>query len=177
MKIKNLKNKKGFSLVELLVSFAIFGVICVAIVGFISMSSRSYRRTSALINLQIEYQVTMNMLNEYIIGCNAGIAFNPNTNTLYIVNKDEDDNFSTETFNFVNTGDNRGLFLNGIVDMISKNITEFLVTENNNIVSVTMTFHPLALSRGYSATQMTALRNTPVWADSYEELIQVLALT
>jgi len=152
MKLKNLKNKKGFTLIELLVSFAIFGVICTAIVGLLTMSSRSYSRTSAQINLQIEYQIVMNMLNEYIMDCDERII--PDDGILTIFTRTNEYIFTLD--------DERGLLLGN--DLISRNVTAFSSEERaNNLIAVSMTFEtPSRDGRSYSATQLIALRNSPL---------------
>ena len=151
MKPRNLKSNKGFTLVELLIGFALFGIICTAIVGFIAMSTRSYRRTSDIINLQIEYQIVMNMLNEYIINSDGDIKFDADKLTI-------DD---TYVFSFDRT--NQRLYLGEIGDaLVSRNITEFDVKhKKSNLIAVEMHFQPSTRDRTYSATQLIALRNPP----------------
>ncbi|MCL2638872.1 MAG: type II secretion system GspH family protein [Oscillospiraceae bacterium] len=152
MKLKNLKNNKGFSLVELLVSFAIFGVLCTALVGFITMSSRSYRKTSDMINLQIEYQVVMTMLSEYVIDCNGSIEFNDNTLTVTNVGETP----------YVFSLDDDGLFLG--TSSVSRNVTAFEVRlADTKLLGITMSFSPTNPhdDRTYTAEQLVALRNSP----------------
>ncbi|MCL2697063.1 MAG: prepilin-type N-terminal cleavage/methylation domain-containing protein [Oscillospiraceae bacterium] len=155
MNVKNLKSNKGFSLIELLVSFAIFGVLCAALVGFITMSSRSYRRTSDMVNLQIEYQIVMNMLSEFVMGCNGSIAFNADTGTLTI----NDGDGTVNTFAL----DDGGLFLNG--NIVSRNVTAFTAVREtgDNLLGITMSFSPTnpGDSRVYTAEQLINLRNSP----------------
>jgi len=182
MKLKNLKKNKGFTLVELLVAFAIFGIISVALVGFLTMSSRSYRRTSAIVSLQIEYQVTMSMVSEYIIDCNAGLAFDEAQNALYIVSY-EDSGYVTYVFRF-DAAENTLFFGeftgNQAVNPanadahVSRNIQDFSVSlDGGNMIAVTMSFSVLDRPP-YNITQFTALRNTPVWGSSYAEIVEVL---
>jgi prepilin-type N-terminal cleavage/methylation domain-containing protein len=163
--LNNLKNKKGFSLVELLVGFAIFSVISVAIVGFITMSSRSYQRSSEVINLQIEYQIVMNMLNEYIMDCNYEIGILENG--IYIINQsqvweagdgDNEGKYVTQymTYAFqwfrlneheavLNFNSFPGLQRQPTVEeddpRVSRNVTDFSIDdEGNGLIAVTMTF-------------------------------------
>ncbi|MDR2559855.1 MAG: type II secretion system GspH family protein [Oscillospiraceae bacterium] len=152
MSVKNLKRKKGFSLIELLVSFAIFAVLCAALVGFISMSSRTYRRTTDMVNLQIEYQIVMNMLAEYIIDCDEEIEFD--ADTLTITNSHE----APHVF----TLQDDGLFLGDAV--VSRNVIAFSARrEDANLLAVSMSFTPTNPHdpRTYTAEQLIALRNSP----------------
>jgi prepilin-type N-terminal cleavage/methylation domain-containing protein len=159
MKLKRLKSNKGFSLIEILVSFAIFGILCVALVGFITMSARSYKRTQEMINLQVEYQVVMRVLNEYIMDCNDTVEFNTNTGTLTIVNTDA-------THVFVFDEDAGSLFLT-LADgnaLVSRSVTAFSVGRVNNndaLISVNMGFTNRTGDRNYQAEQFIALRNSP----------------
>ncbi|MCL2634951.1 MAG: prepilin-type N-terminal cleavage/methylation domain-containing protein [Oscillospiraceae bacterium] len=147
MKPKKLKNKKGFTLVELLVGFAIFSIISLALVGFITMSTRSYRRTSAQINLQIEYQITMTMLSEYIIDSNERLAYNSANNELHI------DGY---VFRFDNA--ENSLYLDNA--LVSRNVTDFSVKlDSDNLIAINMAF--ASLNRRYEAEQYIALRNNP----------------
>jgi prepilin-type N-terminal cleavage/methylation domain-containing protein len=154
MKLQKLKSNKGFSLIEMLVSFAIFGILCVALVGFISMSSRTYRRTSDLINLQVEYQIVMTMLNEYIMDCNGSITFN--NNTLTIANQGETP--------YVFRLDGGELLLGDA--LVSRNVVPGTFTvwrDEENLLSVGLAFSPTNPhdARTYSAEQSIALRNSP----------------
>jgi prepilin-type N-terminal cleavage/methylation domain-containing protein len=149
--MKTALNKRGFTLVELLVGFAIFGVICLALVGFITMSANSYRRTSSMINLQIEYQITMSMIQAYAVECKDSIEV-----------RDGELHIDSYVFRF-REGD--GLFLasgasGGNDDIVSRYVTAFEAEiRPNNLLAVTVTFEHLG--RVYSATQLTHLRNNP----------------
>lgn len=61
------KNNRGLTLVELLVAIAIFGIISIAIFGFMITGSQSYKSTSTDVNIQYEAQLTMNQLQDLII--------------------------------------------------------------------------------------------------------------
>jgi hypothetical protein len=118
------------------------------------MSTRSYRRTSDLINLQIEYQVVMTILNEYIIDCDAEVRFNTETETLTITNLGE----TPHVFSF----DGNELLLGSAV--VSRNTTAFTVRlVNENLLGVEMSFSPTNPHdpRVYTAEQFIALRNSP----------------
>ena len=163
-----LKNNKGFTLIELLVGFAIFGVISMSLVGIISVSTRSYRNITAMINLQIEYQLTMTQLNEYIIECNRGLAFNAGTDTLYILTDDPKTGIQMYDFVF----NNNVLTLNGHI--VSSKITAFSVREDDGIIIADMSF--TTLGRTYSAEQAIAMRNRVIFRNSLVELLEDLGM-
>lgn len=91
-----MKNNKGITLIELIVSFAILGILILMLVGFISSGSNTYRSVSADVNLQIELQIAMNHIKEYLIDCNGGICYDGKT--LYILNVEEEDSFTEHRF-------------------------------------------------------------------------------
>lgn len=81
-----MKNNKGFTLVEMLVAFAVLGVIMVILTIIIHTGSTTYSTLSSDINLQYESQITMNQLENYIINCNGYAAVNTAGDRLYIIN-------------------------------------------------------------------------------------------
>ena len=87
--MKKLLQNKGFTLVEMVVAFAILAVVMLSVGFVISTSSRTYGRISADINLQYESQLAMSQLQEYIIDCNACVGVSSGGGSLYIINKTE----------------------------------------------------------------------------------------
>lgn len=84
-----MKNNKGFTLIEMLVAFAVLGIIMVILTIIIQTGSTTYRTLSSDINLQYESQITMNQLENYIINCNGYAAVNTAGDRLYIINNDD----------------------------------------------------------------------------------------
>lgn len=100
-----MKNKKGFTLVEVIVTLAILGAVSAIITGFIIASSNMYTIVNSDIDLQNESQVTMSQLHDYIIDTNAGIVFEPENadkdTRLCIINyNDETDIYTGHLFRF-----------------------------------------------------------------------------
>ena len=60
------KDNRGVTLVELLISFAILGIVSAVIAGFITTSSNTYSTLTTEVNLQYESQMAMNQLQGYI---------------------------------------------------------------------------------------------------------------
>jgi len=76
-------NNKGFSLVELLIAITIASIAGIAVFGFISFGSNSYRTTSNDVGLQYEQQVVVNQLRDYILESSNAINFDVTENALY----------------------------------------------------------------------------------------------
>jgi hypothetical protein len=63
------------SLLELIVTFALLGIVSLAVVGLLSTGANSFRRVSTEVSLQYEAQLTMSQLQEYLIDCNGGVCY------------------------------------------------------------------------------------------------------
>jgi prepilin-type N-terminal cleavage/methylation domain-containing protein len=85
--MKKLFGNKGFTLVEMVVAFAILAVVMLSVTFVISTSSNTYTKIAADINLQYESQLAMSQLQEYIIDCDACIGTGSGGGSLYIINK------------------------------------------------------------------------------------------
>ncbi|MEG0876864.1 MAG: prepilin-type N-terminal cleavage/methylation domain-containing protein [Oscillospiraceae bacterium] len=84
------KNCKGFTLVELMISVLIFGVVSAAIFGFMLTGAKTYNTVTDRISQQTQAQMAVNQLGDCLIDCNEGVYFdttsNPPSKTLYIIN-------------------------------------------------------------------------------------------
>ncbi|MCR5799407.1 MAG: prepilin-type N-terminal cleavage/methylation domain-containing protein [Lachnospiraceae bacterium] len=79
-----MKNNKGFSLVELLVTFAIAAIVGVAIFGFMSFSSNSFRQTSTDVGLQYEQQIVVNQVRDVLLEASNAVGYDDATKSLYV---------------------------------------------------------------------------------------------
>lgn len=108
--MKRNKNK-GFTLVELIVSMVIFGIVLAAICGFMIAGAKSYTRVNDRLTAEAKLQLAANRIAESIVDCNEGIWFvekftggNANikeNSSLFIINHNEADlgaNCSVEMF-------------------------------------------------------------------------------
>ena len=75
-------NNKGFSLVELIVALAIFGIAGVAVFGFMVNSSRLYQRSNVDVKLQYEQQLAVNQIRDMVVESDKGIYFDDTSKTL-----------------------------------------------------------------------------------------------
>lgn len=76
------RNNKGFSLVELIVALAIFGIAGVAVFGFTVNSSRLYQRSNVDVKLQYEQQMAVNQIRDMVVESDKGIYFDEANKTL-----------------------------------------------------------------------------------------------
>ena len=67
----SIKDKKGYSLVELIISMAILAIVAGSIMLLMQSGSRSYNNTKAELDLQMESQTLMAQLNTMIMEANC----------------------------------------------------------------------------------------------------------
>ncbi len=78
-------NNKGFTLVELIVTIAILAIVAMGVLSLMSAGSRSYSNVQGQVNLQIQSQIVMGQLQEFISNCSGGITWDATTNTLHLI--------------------------------------------------------------------------------------------
>jgi len=173
-------NDHGFTLVELIVSIALLGIIAVAAAGFLVTGTRTYTSVNYSVRLQYETQLAMNQIQDYVMNCSQGIACDGST--LYIVNSDN----SLQEISL--KGDQKLYYVGNKMaasdidsitpnDLMAENVTAFGVTfspaptEKNK--TTTAAIITLTMERGgksYTGTQTIALRNKPLAANSWSNL-------
>ncbi len=68
-------NNKGFSIVELVVAFAILALTGTAVFGFMTVSARTFSKTSAEVNVQNETQVAFNQIQDMLVDATIGVEY------------------------------------------------------------------------------------------------------
>ena len=177
-------DNRGVTLVELMVSIIIFGIIVSAVFGFMLAGSRSYNTATDRLNTDVKAQLTLNQLESYIIDCNSSLYFN--SGKLYVLNLNTDGSYTVNLFEF--KADNciyfgsaakpAGTFsspakaseilASGVTanDLLSDDVSSFSVTPisadgtrvNSAIVNVSFS----GRSSSYSGKRIVALRNKPL---------------
>ncbi len=186
MKVR--KNNRGFTLVELLVSTAILGIIAVAASAFMVTGTRLYSSLNYAVRLEYEAQLAMAQLQEYTIDCNQGIAWDVTTDatgttkTLYIANGDGDINTADEvvhafvynnddqTISYKKTATRAGFPENltfSVDALMAEHVTAMDVAVDSEGKQVSIKLDMARGNKTYSATQVLALRNQPVQAKTW----------
>lgn len=78
----------GLSFIELLVTMAIMAVVGTTVAGAMYISSKSYTRGAAEVNVQEEAQVALNLISDWVMDATA--VESPDSHTLKITHPNED---------------------------------------------------------------------------------------
>lgn len=70
-----MKNNKGLTLIELLVTITIVLLVGSALLGFLQISTRLYQANDQEVNLQYEAQTVLNKIQNMVIDSTAGISY------------------------------------------------------------------------------------------------------
>ncbi len=158
------RSDRGFSLVELIVAFAIFAIAGIAITGFMSFGSRNYSIANTNVKLQYEQQVVVNRVRDIILETSRAISYDESAGTLYVLgdattdsdgdgkpdatavrlryDKDDGKLYITEE-TFTSVTNLAGLSFSATEYLLSDTITDFDVDLSKLVedkVTVTMTF-------------------------------------
>ena len=163
-------DSRGMSLVELVIACAIFVIVSAIMVGLVVSASNTHRNISGEVALQMQSQIVMAQLKEYVIDANNTIYFDDGTQTLTIVNKNAAGVAQAPfVFNY-NSAENM-IYLNTykLADYVTSfNVSRTTVTTGAvttvNSVTIALTFE--RNGKTYTAEQIVALRNETVqWKD------------
>ena len=175
------KDNRGFTLIELIICVAILAVVIASAFGFMLASSRSYATVTTRLNLQLQSELVMNQLGDYIIDCNGALYYKTgtNSNTLYIINENADGTYTSHVFKYVKAdgcinygkgtatdmGDGTFTCTATAADLLAENVTGFSVTQISsdgvNVTSARVSIAFVKNSATCSGIKTIALRNNP----------------
>lgn len=165
------KNNKGFSLMELIVSVAIFGVLSATVLGFVYSGSRSYSSIYTSLGLQSESQLALSQVSERLMDCNGSLSFEESADgaALYIHRTDSAGEKECQIFRFraedgvlyyicAAEGEAPGAGEDGW-EPVAAHMTGFDYSREQNAVTVSMSFE--RRGKTYEASEVVSLRNSP----------------
>lgn len=98
-----MKSNRGFSLVEMIVAFAIAAICGLAIFGFMQSGTNNFTRTSNDVGLQYEQQVVVNQVRDLILESTNSAMYDPTDNVLYTYSQDVDITTDPVTYTYTVT--------------------------------------------------------------------------
>ncbi len=188
------KDNRGLTLVELLVAVAIMGLIMVSLSLLLGIGSRTYSRVHNDLNLQMEMQVGLLQLQERLIDCNGGLAWDGQILTIINVDYSDEDAIFIEQHgyqvvdNILYYGHLRQT-LKAVVPINATDIVDIMAADINNIDLVIVTaadnrtdliefsMEVEAQSDIHAAQQSLALRNQPFYAIDNTDLLTMIEET
>lgn len=81
------RNNRGMTLIEMIVAFAILGVVSVAIFSMMLTATKTYTNLTSTVKLQYEAQLAMANVERYMVNCNEGMYWDGKT--LFLINEEE----------------------------------------------------------------------------------------
>lgn len=119
---------KGFTLVELIVSIAIFAIVAAAIIAFFRVAMSQYRTNTNEVNIQTESQMAWKRLESNILITTSGI-WTPSTSQIELYNYNDSQSATHKRtmtrISYANDADNHTVYYE-----------EFYLDENNNPVAL-----------------------------------------
>ncbi len=98
-------NNSGLSLIELVVSIAIFSIASVAIFEFVMVAIRHYQKGTSEVEVQYEAQLAMNQLQDLLIDANRGVTYMVNGSTAILSDAEIADGTVTDKQVFIYNAD------------------------------------------------------------------------
>lgn len=184
-------DNRGFTLIELVICMVIFSIVVISVFGFMLASSRSYSTITNRLNLELDSQLAMNQMENYILDCNTNLYFiaDADTDTLFLIDKGSiDTKYDVHIFQFTNSEINYGYGKDtatlsdgtyrippstSVTALLAENVTEFTVSyfradgteittaDGPRAASAVITMTMTRNSVPFSATKTIALRNKP----------------
>ncbi len=203
MRLNNCKKvsqlNKGFTLVELIVSIAIFAIVGVAIAAFFSMSMRQYKSNTNEVNVQTESQMTWKRLESNILITNAGI-WTPNDSQidLYRYSKGAAHEYTMTSIYYDNSGSSHNIYyqdyflddsnewvMDGESQVFASLVTGFKIelfdADGKKITDSSLLKKPArakatinyeANERKYDAENTVAIRNSVIATDNIRAIVE-----
>ena len=168
-------NNRGLTLIEMIVSFAILGVVSVAVFGMMLTSTKTYTSLTTSVKLQYEAQLAMANIERHILNCNDEISWNSTQKTLFIINK-EGDTKTIEVFDLNGSGyadaisyGTKEIGEDGTAEILSYLLAEhvedlnveLIPSASGDIAQVQLELKMTRNDKSYIGKKIIALRNKP----------------
>jgi len=149
------QDNKGFSLIELVIAISLLAIVSAMLLNFMTTGSTMFRRVSTDVSLQMESQVAMTQLREYVIDCNDTLTYDQAAHTLTVLNSGAEEH--------VFTWDPSDGIIRYNGDPLTVHVSAFHLTQVDGAVEITLAFSHI--DEKCEVTQTVALRNDSVIID------------
>ncbi|MDD3347402.1 type II secretion system protein J [Oscillibacter sp.] len=180
------RNSKGFTLVELIVSVAIMGLIALIAMGFMTTGARTYTAVGYTLRLQYESQLAMAQLQDAMMDCNTGIVWDGSTLSILNTDSQNPDNDELKLFRYdsaeqcIYYGSNSPHAATLLAeDLLAEHVSAFSVSfrpgaETNHVKLADLELTFQRRSKTHTGSQSVALRNQPLTAASVSDLLDAV---
>ena len=127
-------NNRGMTLIEMVVAFAILGVLSVAVFSMMLTSTKTYTKMTSSIKLQYETQVALANIESRISNCNRGITWKVENGReeLFLVSGED----NARSLEVIYLSGNQDKLYYGTASFESTDMTFYLLAEHVASISV-----------------------------------------
>lgn len=79
------QNNRGMTLIEMIVAFAILGIVSTSIFSMLLTGTKTYTKLTTTVKLQHQAQVATSNIERRILNCNGGLTYRDDQNALFII--------------------------------------------------------------------------------------------
>jgi prepilin-type N-terminal cleavage/methylation domain-containing protein len=159
-------NNKGYTLVELLVSLAIFSIIIVGIILFMRNASVAYKNENIEVNVQKEAQIFLSQVEDLVIDSTASISTTTDGagNPKYVITNPD----GVSSITFIPGADGLGKVYYNDSYLMAEKVENFVIdktTANDNscTIKAVLAYNDASSNkRSYSANKEVYFRNTAI---------------
>lgn len=175
--VTRVKNNKGFSLVELIVTIAILAVVMLGVGLMLSSGTNLFSAVSRSEGEQTELQIALAQIHERVIDC-KGIVVSSNKISIFVDNADDPDdkklveftyNAADKTLSLMEYGVTNGVKeASGEGGILCRDVKSFSAEiKDDALLTVSMTI------RSITDVQYTALRTAKVFPNVTDMLVEL----
>ena len=159
-------NNKGYTLVELLVSLAIFSIIIVGIILFMRNASVAYKNENIEVNVQKEAQIFLSQVEDLVIDSTASISTTTDGagNPKYVITNPD----GVSSITFIPGADGLGKVYYNDSYLMAEKVENFVIdktTANDNscTIKAVLAYNDASSNkRSYTANKEVYFRNTAI---------------